>query len=226
MVTPLAAWLAACLAAAAAPERPLPLPPPPVGAAPCIACRGPALDPATAFSAGDWAALQRGAVLSGAPEELRAPGDSAASSVAASLVERPPGEVWSVLTDFERWPQFMPLLRETRVERREGPRLWVAQKYRVWLYPMRHTTVYQLEPELGRLEWRLDTDAPHDIVGSAGAWELVAVDGGRATLLRYQARIDAGRAVPAFLERMLRERSLGQMLDGLRREVLRRFPEP
>ena len=38
----------------------------------------------------------------------------------ASLVHRPPREVWAVLTDFERWPEFMPLVNETHVERREG----------------------------------------------------------------------------------------------------------
>ena len=221
MVTPLVAWLAACLAAAAAPERPLP----PVGAAPCIACRGPSLDPRAAFSPADWAALRSGAVLRDAPDAAAAPAGPAAPSTAAeSLVDRPPQQVWSVLTDFEHWPDFMPLVRETRVQRREGASLWVAQKYRVWLYPMQHTTVYQLEPELGRLDWQLDPTAPHDIAASVGHWELLAVDGGRSTLLRYQASVDAGRTVPAFLERMLRERSLHQLLDGLRREVLRRFP--
>ncbi|HXX46739.1 MAG TPA: SRPBCC family protein [Myxococcota bacterium] len=221
MVTPLVAWLAACLAAAAAPDRPLP----PVGAAPCVACRGPSLDPRAAFSATDWSALESGGVLRGEPDAAAAPAAPAEPSIAAaSLVDRPPQQVWSVLTDFEHWPQFMPLVRETRVQRREGASLWVAQKYRVWLYPMQHTTVYRLEPELGRLDWQLDLSAPHDIAASAGHWELAPVDGGRATLLRYQATVTAGRAVPAFLERMLRDRSLHQMLDGLRREVLRRFP--
>ena len=220
MVTPLAAWLAACLAAAA-PDRPLP----PVGAAPCIACRAPEVDPHAAFSDAQWAALEHGAVLREEPAAPPPASDAAASSNAESLVERPPQEVWSVLTDFERWPDFMPLVHETKVERRDGPSLWVAQKYRVWLYPMRHTTVYRLAPDEGRLEWRLDPSAPHDIASSAGRWELQAVNGGRATLLRYHATMSAGRAVPAFLERMLRERALSQMLDGLRREVLRRFPE-
>ncbi|HTO69410.1 MAG TPA: SRPBCC family protein [Myxococcota bacterium] len=217
MPSPLAAWLAACLAAAA-PARPLP---PVSSASPCVACRGPELDPRAAFSAADWAALEGGGVWRAEPAAADA---GAVHSLAASLVARPPSEVWSVLTDFERWPQFMPLLRETRVERREGDELWVAQKYRIWLYPLQHRTVYTLAADEGRLDWRLDTSTPHDIAASAGHWELVPVDGGRATLLRYDATMTAGRGVPAFLERMLRERSLAQMLDGLRREVLRRFP--
>jgi ribosome-associated toxin RatA of RatAB toxin-antitoxin module len=220
MPLPLFAWLAAC-AFASAGEPNLP----PVGAAPCIACRAPAADARTAFSAQDWALLQEGGVWRATPERNISAEDPSAHSNAASLVPRPPREVWAVLTDFERWPEFMPLLRETRVEKREGARLWVEQRFSILFYPMRHTTVYQLDPGDGRLAWRLDPDAPHDIAASEGHWELIAVDGGNATLVRYEAKVSAGRAVPDFLERMLRERSLKQLLDGLRGEVLRRYPQ-
>ena len=74
------------------------------------------------------------------------------------------------------------------------------------------------------MSWHLDLDEPHDIASSEGSWQLVAVDGGRATVVRYQSHISAGRAVPAFLERRLRERSLVQMLAALRDAVLRRYP--
>jgi hypothetical protein len=219
MPSPLFVWLASCaLASAGEPNLP------PVGAAPCIACRAPESDPRASFSVEDWAALEEGGVWHAPGETTRSADDLSADTIAASLVRRPPREVWAVLTDFERWPEFMPLLRATHVERREGPRLWVEQRFRVLLYPMRHTTVYQLEPSDGRLAWQLDLDSPHDIAASEGHWELVSVDGGRATLVRYQARMSSGRAVPAFVERMLRERSLAQMLEGLRSEVLRRYP--
>ncbi|MFI5314449.1 MAG: SRPBCC family protein [Myxococcota bacterium] len=220
MPAPLLAWAAACAFASAA-EPNLP----PVGAAPCIACRAPAADPRSAFSAQDWAALEDGNVWRAPSPRSKPEDDGSASSTAASLVRRPPSEVWAVLTDFERWPEFMPLLHETHVERREGSKLWVAQRFSLFFYPMRHTTVYQLEPGAGRLAWRLDAESPHDIEGSEGHWALIAVDGGRATLVRYEATLRPGRTVPAFLERMLRDRTLDQMLAGLRSEVLRRFPD-
>ena len=37
--------------------------------------------------------------------------------------------------------------------------------------------------------------------------------------------MSAGRAVPEFVERMLRERSLEQLISSLRGEVVRRYPE-
>jgi ribosome-associated toxin RatA of RatAB toxin-antitoxin module len=220
MPVPLLAWLAGC-ALASAPEPALP----PVDAGPpCIACRVQPIDPASGFSTQQWTALRKGGSVVGMPERSASTEDLSAHSIASSLVARPPSEVWAVLTDFERWPQFMPLINHTQVEKRDGAKLWVQQKFSVWFYPMRHTTVYTLEPDEGRVAWQLDPDAPHDLAASEGHWELTPVDGGQATLITYDAKIKAGRAVPDWLERKLRERSLNQMLDGLRGEVLKRYP--
>jgi hypothetical protein len=213
--------VAACSAALAPAEAQ-----PPVGAAPCIACRAPVPDVRGEFSSEDWVALEDGAVLRRAhPDADLNETDDAGASRAESLIQRPPAQVWTVLTDFERWPEFMPHIRDTSVARRVGAELWVEQRYRILLVPLAHTTIYALDAPVGRLSWRLDESAPHDIAASEGAWALVSVSDGRQTLVRYDARIRAGRAVPEFVERMLRERSLEQLLSGLRDEVLRRYPE-
>jgi len=212
--------LAACSAALAPADAT-----PPVGAAPCIACRAPLLEPAALHSSQDWVALEDGEVLRVAVSRERAANDLAGATRAESLIKRPPAQVWAVLIDFERWPDFMPLIRATRVERRAGAKLWVEQRYRIMLVPFAHTTIYDLEPGDGRLTWRLDEEAPHDIAASQGEWALVPIASGRETLVRYDARMSAGRAVPEFVERMLRDRSLEQMLSSLRGEVLRRYPE-
>ncbi len=218
--------LAACAAALGPAESPAPVELPPVGAAaPCIACLAPAAEPATLYSVEDWSALQEGAVLR-QPVVLEGdPTDASGSTRAESLIRRPPANVWSVLVDFERWPEFMPLIDGTRVERRVGGKLWVEQRYSIMLMPMAHTTIYDLAPRDGRLSWNLDLASPHDIAASRGAWALVPIAEGRETLVRYDARMSAGRAVPEFVEQMLRDRSLEEMLAGLRGEVLRRYPE-
>jgi ribosome-associated toxin RatA of RatAB toxin-antitoxin module len=221
MQSPALLWIAAC-GIALAPEPATP----PVGTAPCIACRAPVPNPRELFSETDWATLESGAVVRQDLGRDASGPSPVAGQGGASLVPRGPREVWAVLTDFEHWPEFMPLVNETHVERREGGnRLWVAQRYSVLWYPMRHTTVYELDPDDGRLSWHLDPDEPHDIASSEGSWQLVAIEDGRATVVRYQSHISAGRAVPAFLERRLREHSLVQMMSALRDAVLRRYPE-
>jgi carbon monoxide dehydrogenase subunit G len=178
------------------------------------------------YSVEDWNALQEGEVLR-APVVLDEPEDEASGATRAEgLIRRPPASVWSVLIDFERWPKFMPLIDATRVERRDGAKLWVEQRYSILLVPLAHTTIYDLAPRDGRLSWSLDEQAPHDIAASRGAWALVPLVDGRETLVRYDAQMNAGRAVPEFVQRMLRDRSLEQLLAGLRAEVLRRYPEP
>jgi carbon monoxide dehydrogenase subunit G len=202
---------------------------PPVGAAPCIACRAPVADVRAGFTLEEWDALEAGAVLRRTPhadeDAAEKPSDDSGETRAESLIPRPPAQVWTVLTDFERWPDFMPHIRSTSVARRVGTELWVEQRYRILLVPLAHTTIYALDAQDGQLRWRLDEEAPHDIAASEGAWRLVSVSDGRATLVRYDARMSAGRAVPAFVERMLRERSLEQLLANLRDEVVRRHPE-
>jgi coenzyme Q-binding protein COQ10 len=219
MASPLL-WLAACAVASAAPDAL-----PPVSAAPCIACRAPALEPSDAFSESEWLALEDGEVLRRHDTVARSEEELAGGARAESLIPRPPAQVWAVLTDFERWPDFMPLVEKTRVARRDGPRLWVAQKFSVMFVSMGHTTIYDLATGDGRLSWRLDDAEPHDIAASQGAWQLVPIADGRETLVRYVARMRAGRGVPGFVEDWLRERSLEKLLTSLRAEVLRRYPE-
>jgi len=217
--------LAACCAGLTAAEATPPEATSAVAAAPCIACRAPIANPASLYSSADWVALQDGEVLRQVDSRASEGDDLAGATRAESLIKRPPANVWAVLTDFEHWPEFMPLIRRTRIERRVGARLWVEQRYRILLVPLAHTSIYELDPPDGRLSWHLDEEQPHDIAASQGEWELVPVSAGRETLVRYDARISAGRAVPAFVERMLRQRSLEQLLEGLRTEVLRRYPE-
>ncbi len=213
-------FVAACSAALAPVDTT-----PPVGAAACVSCRAPAFDSHALFSNEDWVALEGGAVLRHAGAREASASGLSAETRADGLIKRSPRQVWSVLTDFERWPDFMPHIRGTHVERRVGVQLWVEQRYRILLVPLAHTTIYELDAGKGRLTWRLDESVQHDIASSEGAWALVSLENGETTLVRYDARMSAGRAVPEFVERMLRERSLELLLTSLRDEVLRRYPE-
>jgi ribosome-associated toxin RatA of RatAB toxin-antitoxin module len=221
MSSPALVWLAACVIAAAAPDAT-----PPVSSAPCIACRAPALDPSRAFSHEEWLALEDGEVLRRHETAERSKEELAGGAHADSLIARSPAQVWAVLTDFERWPAFMPLVEKTQVARRDGSRMWVAQQFSVMFVSMGHTTIYELDAGDGRLTWQLDEAVPHDIASSQGSWQLVPVADGHETLVRYVAQMRAGRAVPEFVEGWLRERSLEKLLTSLRSEVLRRYPEP
>jgi hypothetical protein len=218
----IALWLVAAsdtaLPSSGAPAATLP----DVAAGGCVCC-GPDITPASELvPSEDWLQLRDGGVLKRRTGRVDDAGSLQGGAQAASLIAYPPDEVWEVLTDFESWPGFMPHLTASAVTQREGRRQWVQQSFRILMTPMRHTTIYELDPVRGKLSWELDLEKDHDIAGSHGSWELAPADGGRSTLVRYVSQLDSGRRVPAFVERMLFERSIDELFASLRRELARR----
>ena len=186
----------------------------------CVACEVRETDPRELFDTARWKAMLGGeiVVISGSSDD----DSSSGTSQAAALIPYPPAEVWAVLTDFERWPAFMPMIRTTEIQRHEGNLMWVRQAYRVMFLDMAHTTIYDLDSDSGELTWSLDKQAAHDIAASEGRWSLIPIPGER-TVVRYHAHMNAGRNVPEFVAKMLREHSLQQLIASLRAEVARRY---
>jgi hypothetical protein len=90
----------------------------------------------------------------------------------------------------------------------DGNCVWLAEHLRFFLVDIRFTV------------------APHDIAGAQGSWRLTPIADGRHTLLTYRARIDTGRHIPVFIEQALLQRSLPNVIAGIRDEVERRTYPP
>jgi hypothetical protein len=206
------------LAAAAGPTAPAPG----LAGAACVACRAAPEELRRGLSDPDWSSVLAGEIVAGeAPSASE--GDGVGRSVsAAGLVGAAPAQVWSVLTDWPSYPSFMPNVADTRVRRLEARRAWLSQHLRVFWSDVRYGTVWELDPEGGRLRFALDPDVAHDIAAAEGAWRLAALPQDGRTLLRYEARIDTGLAVPAFVQAALTRRSLPGLVRAVRDEVARR----
>jgi ribosome-associated toxin RatA of RatAB toxin-antitoxin module len=200
-------------------------PMPDVAAANCVACRSDVGNPRALYAPDEWQALEEGSILLLREDEIHARGDSEANheNFASGLIAHSPRRVWTVLTDFEKWPSFMPHITGTQVTRTSGTRTWVHQTFRIVFLGMQHTTIYQLDPHFGRLSWSLDPTQRHDLKSSQGRWSLIRANDGQQTLVRYGTAVDAGRAVPKFVEDMLTRRSLSSLIINLRSEVERRY---
>lgn len=190
---------------------------------PCIACEVPVEKLGDLVPSLEMERLRQGEIL--VVEDSRDASEAMrASTRASALVARTPHEVWSTLTDFESWPGFMPLIDGTEIARRQGDQIWVRQRFSVMFVGMRHTSVYDLAPRAGELRWALDKREPADIEASEGRWRLVPIDEGHSTLVRYEATMSSGRAVPEFVQELLLRRSLRELLASLRTETERRHP--
>jgi ribosome-associated toxin RatA of RatAB toxin-antitoxin module len=199
--------------------------PSPTAPAPeCIGCRADLKQVRSSYTAADWQALMQGKVVTTTVADTRAGGGTQSTNEASAVIPYPPAEVWSVVTDFESRPRFVPGNKEAHIIRREGNRLWIAEHLRILLINVRFVVISTLDPEQGIVTWVIDRNAAHDIADTTGAWTVVPLEGGQATLVRYRTWIDSGRSVPRFVEDFLTKRSLPKIVEGIRAEVHRRFP--
>lgn len=195
----------------------------------CIACRADVDAVRARYPAADWAALESGQVVTGEEnaEDADAHGEPEAGRkttevVASGILPQRPADVWATLLDFAAWSRWMPNSADATMRERRGDEVWLSRRIDVLWTSVRYGVVWTLAPALGLARWRLDPSVPHDIADTRGYWQLTPLEGGRATLVRYQAAIDSGRAVPRLVEETLTRRSLPGMVSGLREEVARR----
>jgi ribosome-associated toxin RatA of RatAB toxin-antitoxin module len=153
----------------------------------------------------------------------RCDGTRALAISGAALLEAPPGAVWSVLTDFESWPRFVPHLEHVGLEATDsGSRVTLYQRMRLFGMAFEYTTQRRLEPERGLMWVTLDHSRPHDLGDVAGLWQVIPVDGGARTLLCFQSYVEANRMLPGFVERSLVQKSVPRSLAAFAGEVASR----
>jgi ribosome-associated toxin RatA of RatAB toxin-antitoxin module len=210
-----AAWLTWLLPASAAPPLPTPA---------CVACQADTDELRAQYSATDWDALIQEKIVTTRNDRAGTEGGVKSSVASSVIIPRTASQVWSVLDDFTARPEFMPGIKEVRVERVEGNRVWLAERIRVLWSNIRYHIIGTLDPEHGIMSWVLDRTADNDIKDTQGSWQLASLPLGR-TLVRYSARVDTGRPVPGFIERFFVKRSLPKIVGALRAEVEKRFPD-
>jgi len=183
----------------------------------CVACAADVERMRSSYSPDDWQALTAGETVT---SETNATEPSAGRSFqSAAIIPAPPNRVWEVLIDFESRPNYMPNMKEVRVVRVDGNRVWLAERLRVMFTTIRYQIIAKLDPQRGVRD--LDSTAPHDIASTTGSYQLTPLAHGQ-TLLTYRARVDTGKPVPHFVENMLLKRSLPHVVEGFRSEVERR----
>ena len=192
--------------------------------APCIACRVDLAQIRSSYAEADWQALLQGKVVVTKLGDSHSAGAVQTTNEASAIIPYPPAQVWSVVTDFESRPQYVPGAKEAHIVRREGNRLWIDEHLRILLINVRFTVISTVDPEQGSVTWVLDHSAKNDIADTTGSWTVVPMKDGKETLVRYRTWVDSGRSVPRLAEEFLTRRSLPKIVEGLRSEVQRRFP--
>jgi coenzyme Q-binding protein COQ10 len=130
------------------------------------------------------------------------------------VIEAPPDEVFAVIQDFDKYPEFLPEVKKVKVEPGAGDTKEVTYtidlKAKLITYTLRHTAHPPRE-----LRW---TFVRGDMMkGNDGAWVLEPVPQG--TQATYKIDLKLGALVPSFVERMLADQSLPGLLQNFKKRI-------
>src|SRR5262249_47319008 len=132
-------------------------------------------------------------------------------------VDQPSAIAWSVLTDYEQIPRFMPGVRKSLVHERTAGHAVLEQEAvsSVMMFSKRVHLVLEIEERSGALVFR--DRCGLSFVSYEGAWRLAETDGRTETT--YELSAEPSFDVPGFLLKRLLRRDSTQMIESLRREI-------
>lgn len=153
------------------------------------------------------------------------------SIVAVSEVEAPPEVVFNVLVDFERYPEFMPYVKESRVLSREGDSKVVTYariappfvKERDYPLKVRMTRGAPLIDDVFRIDWTASPEAQPEVEGvvrvklNEGSWLAEPLDGGKRTRLTYRLLTNPGGLIPDFVVNLSNTIAIPELFQAVKK---------
>jgi ribosome-associated toxin RatA of RatAB toxin-antitoxin module len=130
------------------------------------------------------------------------------------VIRASPEKVFEVISDFEKYPEFLPEVKKVKVESAQGGIKDVTYtidiKAKLISYTLRHTPKPPHE-----LSWTMVRGEM--MKGNDGAWVLKPVaEGTEAT---YKIDLRLGALVPSMVERKLAEQSLPGLLGNFKKRI-------
>lgn len=131
------------------------------------------------------------------------------------LIKAKPQEVWDVLADYEKFPEFMPL-EEVKVKSRSGNTEIVFVKPEA---PPMIDISYTLKRTYHKDKWRLEFEKVEGKVKDInGYWQLESYKSAY-TKATYVSNVDTGGAIPGFVKDYFAKGSLKKVGEGVKKRV-------
>lgn len=129
-------------------------------------------------------------------------------------IKAQPAAVFAVLTDYEKFPAFMPLVEKVEILER-------SPKHAVLRFSMRYLNLFEVTQTDRRELFGRERITYVGVAGTMkevfGDWKLTPEAGG--TRVHYTANVDPGVPVPGPVIGALVKRGLPGLLDGVKRRV-------
>ena len=130
-----------------------------------------------------------------------------------------PETVFQVISDFERYPEFLPEIREARFDRQDDESARAHFDLFILLHVRYSLSLKLLSPN--KISWEL-TDS-NVLEANRGAWEIERTDTG--SHVRYQVEISLKGSVPQGILDRLSGNHLDAMLARFEERILSFRPE-
>ena len=129
--------------------------------------------------------------------------------IAEGQFDAPPAAVLALLLDYERAPQFVKGVTESRILSRGPAELLVYQRLSLPIISDRDVTIRVTSGADGEVRWlafkAANEDGPPPRSGivripvDEGGWRLTPTADGKATRARYSVKLDLGGSLPRFI---------------------------
>ncbi|HZI09192.1 MAG TPA: SRPBCC family protein [Myxococcus sp.] len=130
------------------------------------------------------------------------------------VINAPIEKVFDVITQYERYPEFLPEVKETRTVNRKGNTVDVH--YKVDVMKTVRYSIRVTEERPTRMSWSfIEGEMMKD---NKGSWVLEA-QGEKQTKATYTVEMALGALVPKAIVNALVETSLPKMLDAFKRRA-------
>jgi hypothetical protein len=154
--------------------------------------------------------------------------------LAVATIAASPAELRGVISDYARYPEFMPYVEASEVLKREGNTAWVFQQLSL-PFPIsdRYYTIRVVggpgtaSGNGARISWSLARDTESSNRGEGvpmlvndGFWDLHPLEGGAATRVTYFIHTNPGGSLPSFAVNMANTVAVPRVMESLRARVL------
>ncbi len=129
------------------------------------------------------------------------------------VIDAPLAKVWSVITDYERYPEFLPEMTSVSIVSRHD-NVVVAQFNLELMMRFSYTLRLQEEPHAA-LRWTLDSATM--MVSNSGGWQLEA--DGQKTKATYVLDVELKGLIPRSVKDRLLGMTLPQTLERFKRRA-------
>jgi ribosome-associated toxin RatA of RatAB toxin-antitoxin module len=130
------------------------------------------------------------------------------------VIHAPPDKCFDVITDYERYPEFLPEVKKTRTLNRRGNECDV--QYEAEVVKRIKYTVHLKEERPTRVSWTfIDGDFMRD---NKGGWVLEDLGDGK-TKATYTVEITLGPLVPKSIINALVDTSLPKLLENFKKRI-------